>query len=121
AAASARGGSGPVIATRRRRRRRGPLVLAVSVALGLASLPSCDPIIAIPLSNAPVNACTEHPCDRYERGARVRAHCGAANQCGISGRLELPYWIVVNVPETSIFAPGMTFVLSSDALMKPPE
>lgn len=97
----------------------GPL--AGCLGVGLVMLPSCDPIVAKPLSSAPTNVCSAHPCDLYEPGARVRARCGTEDRCEIPGRLEVPYWIVVHVPETSYFAPGTTFVLSSEALTKTPD
>lgn len=92
---------------------------SASLAAALASTASCDPVVGQPLSSAPVNDCSAHPCARYEAASRVRATCGEESRCEITGRPEYPYWIVVHVPETSIFAAGMTFVLSSDELNKP--
>jgi hypothetical protein len=79
---------------------------------------SCEPIEPRPLVNAPMNEC---PCDRYEPGATTPARC-SRNRCEIltaGGRPEYPFWIVVHVPDSSIFAPGLTYVLYSDAQGNP--
>ncbi len=85
----------------------------------VAAVPSCDPIEPRPLTNAPVNRC---PCDRYEPGPKTAATCSSGNRCEIAtsaGRPEFPFWIVVHVPRSSVFAPGLTYVLVSDAQGSP--
>jgi hypothetical protein len=82
----------------------------------LATASSCEPIVARPLVSAPMNRC---PCDAYERGASTAPTCTTRDRCEIGGRPEYPLWIVVHVPDSSIFAPGMTYVLVSDAQGNP--
>lgn len=68
-----------------------------------------------------MNRCADYPCDNYEKGSRTGARC-RAGRCEIptpGGRPDFPFWIVVHVPDTSIFAPGMTFVLFSDKQGEP--
>jgi hypothetical protein len=94
-------------------------IAASLVAACLVGGTSCEPIQPRPLSDAPRNTC---PCDRYEAGATTAAHCSSSGRCEIltaGGRPEYPFWIVVHVPDSSIFAPGMTFVLYSDAQGNP--
>lgn len=91
----------------------------VSSAVVLAA--SCTPIEARPLSDAPVNSCAEFPCERYEKGSRTGARCqrGRCEISGTGGRPDYAFWVVVHVPDTSIFAPGMTYVLYSDEQGEP--
>ena len=80
---------------------------------------SCEPIEPRPLLTAPVNRC---PCERYEPGASTAARCSSRDRCEIltaGGRPEYPFWILVHVPDSSFFAPGLTYVLYSDAQGKP--
>ncbi len=80
---------------------------------------SCRPIEPRPISNAPTNTC---PCDRYDPGTATPARCSSSGRCEIltaGGRPEYPFWIVVHVPDSSIFASGQTFVLYSDAQGNP--
>lgn len=96
---------------------RGACVLALLVGatgLGLA----CGPIEGTSLSRAPKNACAEHPCDLYEPGPRTRPVC-SGGRCELPGRPDYPFTIVVNVPSESFYAPGYTFVVSSDELFAP--
>ena len=92
--------------------------LAVLGAVILAA-PSCEPIRSVPLTKAPINRC---PCDAYEPGPTTAARCSTGDRCEIlttGGRPEFPFWIVVHVPTTSIYAPGHTYVLFSDAQGNP--
>lgn len=91
-------------------------VTLVALVVGASS---CEPVEARPPSNAPRNTC---PCDRYDPGSTNPARCSIADRCEIitaGGRPEYPFWIVVHVPESSIFAPGSTYVLYSDAQGNP--
>ena len=84
-----------------------------------AVVPSCDPIEPRPLTHAPMNRC---PCDAYEPGPSTAARCSTGDRCEIltpGGTPEFPIWIVVHVPTASIFAPGHTYVLFSDAQGNP--
>lgn len=94
-----------------------------AIAAGVVGAASCTPIEPRPLSDAPMNSCPEaHPCERYERGSSsVGARC-VAGRCLVrtgGDRPEFPFWIVVHVPDTSIYAPGSTFVLFSDERGEP--
>lgn len=103
--------------------RRPPIaarVCAVAVVATIAAgASSCEPIEPRPLVSAPLNRC---PCEGYAPGTTTAARCSSRNRCEIltaGGRPELPFWIVVHVPTSSVFAPGLTFVLYSDAQGNP--
>ena len=90
---------------------------AALVTLGI--LAACDSIVARPITNAPVNACPQHPCSAYDAdaGAAGTAVCNPKGQCEVTSagnRPAYPFWIVVSLPDTSIFAPGLTDVFFSD-------
>ncbi len=88
---------------------RASVLALVSFVVGATS---CEPIEPRPLDIAPKNTC---PCDAYDPGTTTAARC-SGRRCEIltaGGRPEYPFWIVVHVPDSSIFAPGMTFVLYS--------
>ena len=102
-------------------RRPAATRLASAALLGTAALamPSCDPIEPRPLATAPMNRC---PCESYEPGSSTPARCSSRDRCEIltaGGRPEFPFWILVHVPKTSIFAPGLTYVFVSDAQGNP--
>lgn len=99
--------------------RVGSRAVVVAVVGALVGVASCEPIVPRPISNAPTNTC---PCDRYEAGTTTAAHCSSNGRCEIltpGGRPDYPFWIVVHVPDSSIFAPGLTYVLYSDAQGNP--
>jgi hypothetical protein len=80
---------------------------------------SCDPVEPRPLVNAPMNRC---PCEKFEPGTTA-ALCSEKDRCEIltaGGRPEFPFWIVVHVPESSSYAAGSTYVLSSEAAFAEP-
>lgn len=91
--------------------------------MGLVALVACAPIVGTPLSNAPINACAagQFPCDRYVVGT------GASPQCNIDlethqsrcefGRPTFAYTVVVDVPDSSFYAPGRTFAFTNDDLV----
>ncbi len=99
------------------------LSLAGLVALGVGI--ACSPIVAQPLSGAPLNAgCPEQrACDLYavaDAGAPGAGLAVTKAQCN-EGRCELgrpdyDFWAVISVPDTSFYAPGRTFVLTSKDL-----
>lgn len=101
---------------------RSPLVRAAMATLltgVVVASSSCEPIEPHPLVTAPTNVC---PCDHYEPGSKTPASCSSRDRCEIltaGGRPEFPFWIVVHVPDSSIFAPGLTYVLYSDAQGNP--
>jgi hypothetical protein len=88
-------------------------LLAVAVA--------CSPIVAEPLSEAPLNAgCLDvHKCELYTLpGATVKSQCHDG-RCDF-GLPTYPYTVVVNVPDTSFYAPGRAFVLTNKDLTAQP-
>jgi hypothetical protein len=82
--------------------------------LGLLALVACSEIQGRSLSQAPLNACPDNPCEAYKGGA-AKASC-QNGRCEISGGLA-SFFIVVSVPETSFFAPGATFIITSKDLV----
>lgn len=85
------------------------------LALGLMALGvSCAPIRGQPLSGAPANeGCPDfNRCDAYVvTGVNTPATCNAG-RCEF-GRPDYAFTIVVDVPTSSFYAPGRTFVLTS--------
>jgi len=97
---------------------RGPAFAALA-ALALAV--ACSPIVAEPLSDAPVNAgCLDvHKCELYTvPGATTKSQCHDG-RCDF-GLPTYPYTVVVNVPDTSFYAPGRAFVLTNKDLSAQP-
>jgi hypothetical protein len=99
------------------------------VSIGIAF--ACSPIVAQPLSGAPLNAgCPdEHACDLYtvpgagDGGASTtttttNAQCNEG-RCDF-GRPAFDFWAVVSVPDSSFYAAGRTFVLTSADLSAQP-
>ena len=101
--------------------------------LGALSLAiACSPIVAQPLSGAPLNAgCPEeHACDLYNvvgdagtdaagpSATTPKAQCNEG-RCDF-GRPAFDFWAVVSVPDSSYYAPGRTFVLTSKDLSAKP-
>ncbi|MBX3185407.1 MAG: hypothetical protein KF819_00265 [Labilithrix sp.] len=84
---------------------------AAVVLLGLSVGIACDPIEGTPLVRAPVNACPEHACELYASAERSRPSCNGG-RCDVGrGLPTYPFTVVVNVPDTSFYAPGRTFLL----------
>lgn len=81
-----------------------------ALVLGMALAMACTPVEAVPLSNAPVNGC---PCDGFP-GAECDANTKRCNIRTQGGRPPYPFFVVVQTPDTSFFAPATTFVLYSD-------
>ncbi len=87
----------------------------------LALAVACSPIVAEPLSAAPLNdGCLDvHKCELYTLpGATVRSQCHDG-RCDF-GLPTYPYSVVVNVPDTSFYAPGRAFVLTNKDLTAQP-
>lgn len=85
----------------------------------LGVLAACESIVARPVTNAPVNACPQYPCGGYDADAGpAAATCSTGGRCEVAtagNRPGFQFWIVVNLPDTSIFAPGLTYVFFGDA------
>ena len=97
---------------------KSPAFAALSL---LALAVACSPIVAEPLSEAPLNAdCLDvHKCELYTLpGATVKSQCHDG-RCDF-GLPTYPYTVVVNVPDTSFYAPGRAFVLTNKDLTAQP-
>jgi hypothetical protein len=81
---------------------------------------ACDPVEGTSRSRAPANVCPDHACELYPAG-RTQAKCSAGGRCE-SGGFPETFVLAVNVPSTSFFSPGQTFLVSSNDLLhaKPP-
>lgn len=86
--------------------RRVVLALLVLVSM------SCNEIQPRRRSTAPLNASAEFPCERYG-GTSVNA-VPNEGRCIVPGNVPYDFSVVVHVPETSFYAPGQSFVLTSD-------
>lgn len=87
------------------------------MSLGVA----CAPVKGAPRSEAPLNSgCPDvNSCEAYVvPGAKTSATCNAG-RCDF-GRPDYPFTVVVNVPTSSFYAPGRTFVLTSADLSAQP-
>ncbi|MBX3209244.1 MAG: carboxypeptidase regulatory-like domain-containing protein [Labilithrix sp.] len=105
--------------TRGGRTRGAARISSAAVVVAIAGAASCEPIEPRPLLDAPMNRC---PCEKYDPGASTAARCSSRDRCEIltaGGRPEYPFWIVVHVPDSSIFAPGQSYVFFSDAQGNP--
>lgn len=92
---------------------------ALVAPLALLPLLACQAIVARPLSRAPMNSCAAFPCSAYGAdGGTPTAECNeATKRCEVTtpgNRPTYPIWIVVNLPDTSFFAPGLAWVFFSD-------
>jgi hypothetical protein len=97
---------------------RGPAFATLTL---LALAVACSPIIAEPLSDAPLNTgCLDvHKCELYTvPGVTVKSQCHDG-RCDF-GVPTYPYTVVVNVPDTSFYAPGRAFVLTNKDLTAQP-
>jgi hypothetical protein len=87
----------------------------------LAVLVACSPIVAEPLSEAPANeGCLDvHKCELYTvAGATTKSQCHDG-RCDF-GLPTYPFTVLVNVPDTSFYAPGRAFVLTNRDLTAQP-
>lgn len=95
--------------------------MAAPIAFVLAPALACSAVVGTPLSEAPVNACGAGlpSCDSYVvKGVAAKPQCNldlvtSKSRCDV-GRPDYPYTIVVNVPDSSFYAPGRTFVLTNN-------
>ena len=88
----------------------------------LGAAAACNEIIARPLSSAPANACDEHPCGAYDADAGALAPICRSNRCELptAGNLpNYPFWVVLSLPDTSFFAPGLSYVFAANANGEP--
>ncbi len=94
-------------------RRRSKPCTSSAWAVGMAIAVACAPIEPLSVLEAPVNTC---PCEGLAPG-KTAAQCSTRDRCEIiapGGRPDYPFWIFVHVPTSSFFAPGHTYVLSSE-------
>jgi hypothetical protein len=94
---------------------------AAFLTVAATTVASCDPIEPHPISNAPMNACPDFPCEAYDHAGKTAPRCqiGRCEVVTAGSRPEFPFWIVVNVPDSAIFAPGATYVFYSDERGEP--
>jgi len=81
---------------------------SVALAVGIA----CGPIEGSPLSRAPINACPSRPCESYDTDDRPRSQCTDGVCVQATGLPAYVSSVLVNVPDTSFYAPGKAFVLT---------
>lgn len=80
------------------------------VVLACAATSACEDIVSRRRSTAPLNASNEFPCDRYGVAGVVPQD----GRCVVNASTATyPFTIVVNAPESSLYAAGHTFVLQS--------
>ncbi len=86
--------------------RRVAAVLVCSVFVALA----CEPIVGTPPAAVPHNECPAHFCEAYtQEGTKPQCSAGRCE----AGKPTYPYLLVVDVPTTSFFGAGRSFVLDS--------
>ncbi|MBS2012795.1 MAG: hypothetical protein JST00_07915 [Deltaproteobacteria bacterium] len=94
---------------------------AVLASIGLGASFACAPIEGSSLSQGPMNACPEFRCELYTapKGATgfSKATCNAGRCEASVGMPSYAAAIVVDVPDTSFYAPGRTFVLTRDEVV----
>lgn len=88
-------------------------VVAVLVT-GTFVVLACDPIVGSPPAAVPRNECPAHTCEAYtQEGTKPQCSAGRCE----AGKPTYPYLLVVDVPTTSFFGAGRTFVLDSRAFI----
>ena len=84
-------------------------VAALVVAVTFVAL-ACEPIVGTPPAAVPRNECPAHFCEAYtQEGTKPQCSAGRCE----AGKPTYPYVLVVDVPTTSFFGAGRTFVLDS--------
>lgn len=84
---------------------------AARLALAACALVACEDVTPTVWTRAPGNLCPEHACDRYEQDG-TRPQC-SDGRCEVLGRPDYPITLVIDVPDSSFFGAGHTFVLRS--------
>jgi len=82
----------------------------LAATCALAAGVSCGPVAGPPPSPVPVNSCPEHACTAYQTVDPVTCSGG---MCVTNSSLD--FTLVVSLPESSFFAPGMTVPIPSFA------
>lgn len=91
------------------------------LAATLTGLLGCSPVEGARISDAPINVCGDGQisCDRYAvEGISANPQCEKVerkSRCQF-GRPDYPFFVVVNVPDSSVYAAGRTFVLTNEDL-----
>ncbi len=99
------------------KRARAPALVALVLALSFA----CNPVVGAPLSEAPINDCPQFACERYfVNGAGAKAGCNSdettrRSRCDV-GQPDYPFTVLVDVPDSSIYAAGRSLVMTSNDL-----
>lgn len=98
---------------------------AVLIASAIGTAISCAPIVGTPLSQGPMNSCPDFRCETYNAPKGTtgfsRATCNAGRCEASVGMPTYATAIVVDVPDTSFYAPGRTFVLTRDEVIQGPD
>ena len=92
--------------------REASLVRGVPPACSPRALVACEDVTPTVWTRAPGNLCPEHACDRYEQDGTSRPQC-SDGRCEVLGRPDYPITLVIDVPDSSFFGAGHTFVLRS--------
>lgn len=80
---------------------------------------ACGTIERVPRTTSPLNESAEFPCDRYtDTPVKASAREGRCEVPGI--RPSYDFFIVVDVPDTSPYAAGHTFVVAASELSRAP-
>lgn len=91
---------------------------ALLVTIAIGTLIACAPIEGTPLSQGPMNACPDFRCETYNAPKGTtgfsKAQCNAGRCEASVGMPGYATAVVVDVPDTSFYAPGRTFVLTRD-------
>ncbi len=86
-------------------RRVAALVLTAACIVA-----ACDPIVGTPPAAIPRNDCPGHFCEAYtQEGTKPQCSAGRCE----AGKPTYPYLLVVDVPTTSFFGAGRSFLLDS--------
>jgi hypothetical protein len=85
--------------------KRRTFAFACVVAVGA----SCGPVAGPPPPSLPFNSCSDHPCSAYT-GAQALTCSGGI--C-VSNNGTFDFTLVVSLPESSFYAPGMTVPIAS--------
>ncbi len=94
----------------RRPHARWVALLFTTVFIAVA----CEPIVGSPPAAVPRNECPAQFCEAYtQQGTKPQCSSGRCE----AGKPTYPYLLVVDVPTTSFFGAGRTFVLDSRAFV----
>jgi len=85
--------------------------------LFLVGLVACAQVQGRHVPTGPVNVCPEHPCGGYDLAKGVNVECGEGFLCVVQQRTTR-FFIVVNIPDTNLFARGQAFFLTDAMVLR---